>query len=140
MIKILLAEDDRDDLDIFKTALEDLQQPFELRHAKNGRALFELLDESPPDFLFLDILMPHKNGLACIKEIRKNKHYDNLPIIMITSGKSNENIESSFSNSANFYLLKQYSIKALTNKLSYIFSIDWKSITYYPSKSKFVLD
>ncbi|MCW3112708.1 MAG: response regulator [Segetibacter sp.] len=140
MIKILLAEDDRDDLHIFNSALEDLQEPFELRNARNGKVLFELLEESVPDFLFLDILMPFKDGLECIREIRQNSKYDKLPIIIISSGKSNENIDASYSNSANFYLFKQYSIQALSNKLKYIFSIDWKNMNYYPTKSKFILE
>ncbi|HEX8278056.1 MAG TPA: response regulator [Segetibacter sp.] len=140
MIKILLAEDDRDDLDIFQLALEDLQQPFELRHAKNGEILLTLLNEDVPDFIFLDILMPRKNGLACIREIRKNEKFNSVPIIVITSAESEENIDYFYSNHVSFYLLKQCSIKDLTYKLKYIFSVNWKSLTYYPSKSNFVLD
>lgn len=140
MIKILLAEDDRDDLEFFTLAMEDLHEPFELKHAKNGRILFELLEEWVPDIVFLDIMMPYKDGLSCIREIRKNKKWESMPIVIITAGKSHENVEAFYTNSASFYLIKQYSIRELSNKLKFILSFDWKNMTYYSSKSKFVLD
>lgn len=140
MLKILIAEDDRDDVDIFTIALEDLQQPFELRRAKNGRILLEMLSEETPDFLFLDIYMPLKNGIACLTEIRKNKDYDNLLIIIFSSSQNQDNIDFFYSNNVSFYLLKQYSIRNLTNKLRYIFSGKSKSMTFNSPEEKFVVN
>ena len=42
---IILAEDDRDDVEIFESALRDLAIPYEMRHAENGDVLFILLKE-----------------------------------------------------------------------------------------------
>ncbi len=85
---ILLADDDADEILIFETALKELKYPHTLRHAMNGDALFVLLKDKIPYILFLDIHMPCKDGVACITEIRKNREYDNLPVIIYTSNHS----------------------------------------------------
>ena len=136
---ILLAEDDIDDVLSFELAMKEMSFSFILRNADNGDLLFVLLKERIPDILFLDILMPCKDGVACIIEIRKNKDYNHMPVIMYTAMNSEEYIEESFKNGANFYLLKSNSIHELTENLKKIFTVDWKNLMYYPPKQQFVL-
>jgi CheY-like chemotaxis protein len=138
-VKILLAEDDRDDVEIFKLALEDLRQPFELIQAKNGRRLLELLPETAPDVIFLDIRMPYENGFGCVKEIRKNRAYNHIPIIVITSLKNQENIGFMFANKVSFYIVKSYSITELAGKLKYIFTANWNQLSLNVLETAFVL-
>lgn len=136
---LILAEDDEDDVIIFKLALQRLPIVVELRHARDGEMLFELLRRFIPDIIFLDVAMPHKDGIACIVEIRKNSDYNHIPVIMYTSYKGTRYIDECYKNGANFYLLKGESILDLAEKLKKIFSIEWKSYLYYPPKSDFVL-
>jgi len=136
---ILLAEDDIDDVFSFELAMKEMPFSFILRNADNGDLLFVLLKERIPDILFLDILMPCKDGVACIIEIRKNRDYNHMPVIMYTAMNSEEYIESAYKNGANFYLLKSNSIHEITENLKKIFSIDWKNFMYYPPKQQFVL-
>ncbi|MCE3283402.1 MAG: response regulator, partial [Chitinophagaceae bacterium] len=81
---VMLAEDDHDDVVIFVTALNDTKIPCDFRHAKDGEALFVELKKAVPNLLFLDIQMPCKDGLSCILEIRKNRKYDRMPVVMFT--------------------------------------------------------
>lgn len=136
---VVLAEDDVDDVLIFKLALNKLPFAIELRHAEDGNKLFILLKELVPDIIFLDIHMPYKNGIACIIEIRKNQELDHVPVIMYTSLKNMNYIDESFSNGANFYLIKANSIHELAERLKRIFSVDWKTYMYYPPKTEFVI-
>jgi len=136
---ILLAEDDIDDVFSFELAMKEMPFSFILRNADNGDLLFVLLKERIPDILFLDILMPCKDGVACIIEIRKNRDYNHMPVIMYTAMNSEEYIESAYKNGANFYLLKSNSLHEITENLKKIFSIDWKNFMYYPPKQQFVL-
>ena len=62
-----------------------------------------------------------------------------MPVIMYTSLKGDKYVDESYANGANFYLVKANSISQLANKLTMLFSIDWKSYTYYPPKAEFVL-
>ena len=136
---ILLAEDDKEDVLIFEAALKDLNFEFELRHAPDGEALFVLLMNKKPYILFLDIHMPCKDGVACISEIRKNREYDNLPVIMYTSHLSTKFVDECFQNGANFYLEKSTTFNTLRSNLQKIFSIDWANFMHFPPRNNFLL-
>ena len=136
---VFLAEDDEDDVLIFRLALHKLSIVVELKHASDGDMLLDLLRKEVPDMIFLDIKMHGKDGMSSITEIRSNSEYNHVPVIMYTSLKGEKYVDESYSNGANFYLLKANSITQLANKLTMLFSIDWKSYTYYPPKTEFVL-
>ena len=136
---VLLAEDDIDDVLSLELAMKEMPFSYILRNAENGDLLFDLLKERIPDILFLDILLPCKDGTTCIIEIRKNQEYNNMPVIMYTSMTSPQYIDECYKNGANFYLLKSNSIHELIENLKKIFSVDWKNVMYFPSKQQFVL-
>lgn len=137
---IILAEDDSDDVEIFDLGLQGLDFPYLLRHAENGDVLFIMLKDKVPYILFLDIHMPCKDGLACIVEIRKNRDYDKMPVIMYTSEISKKIIEEAYRSGANLFLAKTNTIAELTDKLKKIFSIDWDNYLHFPPHSQFVMD
>lgn len=136
---VILAEDDKDDVLIFELAITQARILINMRHAINGDELFELLKQSLPDIIFLDINMPCKDGVTCVVEIRRNPDYDNIPVIMYTSYNSSEKIETTYRAGANFYMLKNDSIAAIAENLKKIFSIEWKKYMYYPPKPGFTL-
>ncbi len=136
---ILLAEDDIDDVVVFEMALKNLEQPYMLRHADNGDVLFVLLKDRIPYILFMDIHMPCKDGVGCITEIRKNRDYDKLPVIMYTSNLSNKIIEECYRNGANMYVTKTNTFGELTAKLKKVFAIDWEDYLHYPPQHQFVV-
>lgn len=136
---ILLAEDDQDDVEIFETALQQLKMPYVMRRADNGDVLFVLLKERIPYILFLDIQMPCRDGVACIIDIRKNREYDKLPVVMYTSRMTDKIVEECFRNGANLYMTKTNTINALVMKLRKVFSIDWSDYLHYPPQDHFVV-
>jgi CheY-like chemotaxis protein len=123
---IILADDDADDVLIFTLALEQLAVTVKLRHVEDGEKLFDLLREQIPDILFLDIHMPCKDGLACIQEIRRDRRYDQMPVIMLTSLNSPYYVDQTFRLGANLFVDKQGTIANLAAKINSIFSIEWK--------------
>ncbi len=137
---VLLAEDDDDDFLVFSMAIKELSVKVVLSRAENGDILLKILDEKHPDILFLDLLMPCKDGRQCLKEIRANRKYDSLPIIIYTSLHDLETIEFSYREGSNLYAIKPSTIVELKNILEKIFSIDWKKLLYFPPISKFVLN
>lgn len=137
---VFLAEDDEDDVLIFRLALHKLSVVIELKQASDGDMLLDLLRTEIPDIIFLDIKMRGKDGMASIVEIRRNSEYNHVPVIMYTSLKGDKYVDESYANGANFYLLKANSISQLAARLKMIFSIDWKSYNYYPPKAEFVLN
>ncbi|MES2371631.1 MAG: response regulator [Bacteroidota bacterium] len=136
---IILAEDDHDDVYIFELALKKIPVYAMLRHAADGETLFVLLEELIPDFLFLDIDMPCKNGSTCLAEIRRDKRFDHMPVIMLTSFTTKEYIETAYRSRANFFIGKVGTITELAARLKQVFAFDWKQGMIYPTLDQFVI-
>jgi CheY-like chemotaxis protein len=75
-LHILLADDDEGDRLLFTDAFSQLKLKTKVRTVNNGIQLMKWLNTKNirlPHFLFLDLNMPLKNGLDCLKEIRGNE-------------------------------------------------------------------
>jgi two-component system, OmpR family, alkaline phosphatase synthesis response regulator PhoP len=89
MKKILLVDDEVDILEFLKYNLE--QDNFEVLVSNNGKdALKKILQN--PDLIVLDIMMPEMDGFELYQQIKKNKVYQDIPIIFLTakSGETDE--------------------------------------------------
>jgi CheY-like chemotaxis protein len=108
-IHILLADDDIDDCNFFRDALETLPLSAKLTIVHDGVELMEWLVEHAahlPNTLFLDINMPRKNGFECLAEIKKNHQLKDLPVIMFSTSKSQDKINILFKTGAHIYVRK----------------------------------
>lgn len=79
MNKILLVDDDRELTSLLKELLE--MEGFNIVVAHDGEQALSLLDSSV-DLLLLDIMMPKKNGIDTLKELRQHHQ---TPVIMLTA-------------------------------------------------------
>jgi CheY-like chemotaxis protein len=82
MTKILVLDDEPSILLMMKKMLE--KAGYEVDVALNGREGMELFDKNKPDLLITDIIMPEKEGLETIFELRRN--YPDLKIVAISGG------------------------------------------------------
>ncbi len=139
-VNILVAEDDDDDYLIFSIAIKETSFTYVLKRAENGEILLKCLNDELPDILFLDLLMPCTDGKQCLKEIRANKKYDNLPIIVYSSLNDLNSVEYCYREGSNLYVIKPNSISDLKSILERILTIDWKRTMYFPQKSQFVVN
>ncbi len=108
-LNILHADDDVDDCYFFKNALDQLQISASYKSVQNGEELMLLLTNETielPDILFLDINMPRKDGFECLVDIKNNIRLKNLPIIMLSTSNSKDNISLTFKNGAHLYIHK----------------------------------
>ena len=106
---ILLADDDIDDCNFFRDALETLPLSTKLTTVHDGVQLMEYLLKNPvqlPNVLFLDINMPRMNGFECLAEIRKNVQLRDLPVVMLSTCKSQDQINIVFKSGAHIYVRK----------------------------------
>lgn len=134
---VLLAEDDDDDVYLFKIAFNSVMLTDTIRLAKNGDMLFKELAKKIPDLLFLDIHMPCKNGMDCVREIRQNKLYDAMPVIIFTSEARQEYIENTYRLGANFWMDKPVNTGELARKIQKVLSVDWQKGMIYPSMDQY---
>ena len=89
MKKILLVDDEVDILEFLKYNLE--QDNFEVLVSTNGKDALKKISQSP-DLIVLDIMMPEMDGFELYQQIKKNKDYQDIPIIFLTakSGETDE--------------------------------------------------
>ena len=117
---ILLADDDEDDRLLFKEALEELEIKPTVNTVNNGIELMVYLtkkDAPLPHLIFLDLNMPRKNGLECLKEIRSNEKLKNISIVIYSTSDNVKDIEETFLNGANVYLTKPNDFNTLKQLL-----------------------
>jgi CheY-like chemotaxis protein len=136
---VLIAEDDDDDFFIFSLAISETTFTVLLKRAEDGELLMKLLKQEMPDILFLDLLMPLKDGRQCLLEIRADRRYDRLPIIVYTALQDLETVEYCYRQGSNLLTIKPNSIQDLKEAIQRVLSIDWKKTMYFPPKSEFVI-
>ena len=109
-LQIILADDDDDDRSFFKEALLQATPDVQLITVEDGEELMGYLEEKenppPPHIIFLDINMPYKNGKQCLREIRNNRNFDEVPVIMISTSNYATEIEETYKSGANLFLQK----------------------------------
>ena len=116
-LRILLADDDEGDRLIFGEAMGELELNLKVQTVNNGMQLIEHLTKSTilPHLVFLDLNMPRKNGLECLKEIRNNDRFAAISIAIYSTSASEKDIEETFLNGANVYIKKPNNFATLNN-------------------------
>jgi len=106
---ILLADDDESDRLLFTEAFLEIKIKTIVHTVNNGIELMEWLNmknKHLPHLLFLDINMPKKNGLECLKEIKSNEKLKDITIAIYSTSDSEKDMEETFLNGANVYITK----------------------------------
>jgi two-component system, response regulator len=101
-ITILVAEDDEDDRMLMQDALEENRLSNDLHFVGDGEELMEYLhrtgkysdpNTSPrPSLILLDLNMPRKDGREALKEIKADPDLRQIPIVVLTTSKAEEDI------------------------------------------------
>lgn len=96
-MQLLIADDDSEDIELFQEALEKVQPDAELIVTRSGREAISGLRACKPSVIFLDINMPEMNGWECLKHLKSDASFKDIPVIIYTtsSAKSDVDIASS---------------------------------------------
>ncbi len=141
-LRILLTDDDEDDRMIFKEILEEMDIKTVVHTAENGKQLMKKLNNKNtplPHLLFLDLNMPQKDGIACLKEIRNNNAFDDITIAIYSASDFQQDIDETFLNGANIYITKPSNYKVLKNILNKAVSVTHLKLDTTFNRSNFVL-
>lgn len=120
----LMADDDPDDRLLTKEAMEESRVLNDLRFVEDGEELMDYLtrrgkyadpDAAPrPSLILLDLNMPRKDGREALKEIKSDPDLRRIPIIIMTTSKSEEDIIRSYDLGASSYITKPVTFEGLT--------------------------
>ena len=122
-ITLLLADDDPDDRLLARQALEKSRLANDLRCVEDGEELLDYLrrrgkyadpKESPrPGLVLLDLNMPRKAGREALREIKSDPKLRDIPVVVLTTSKAEEDIARSYNLGVNSYITKPVKFSAL---------------------------
>lgn len=94
-IQILMVEDDPGDVFLIREALKSSNLNFTVHHADNGEKALDFLHRrSPfdsaerPDLILLDLNLPRVNGIEVLRDVKSVPELNNIPVIVLTTSKS----------------------------------------------------
>lgn len=108
-MRLLLAEDEKDMADVLLAIFK--HQGFEADWAENGAVAVDLAQKNNYDCMILDIMMPVKDGITALKEIREAG--DVTPVIMLTAKSEVDDRITGLDSGADDYLTKPFAIGEL---------------------------
>jgi CheY-like chemotaxis protein len=87
--KILIVDDDPIVHLLYKKHLE--REGFELLMARNGVEALTVVGQTKPDLILMDVMMPGKDGLTALRELKQNQATRDIPVIVMTATVSEYN-------------------------------------------------
>lgn len=116
-VTILIAEDDEDDYLLISDTLREYRVNNDIRWVKDGEDLLDYLlqrgeyagdgAKAPrPALILLDLNMPRKDGREALKEIKSHPTLRRIPVVILTTSKSDEDIIRSYDLGVNSYIRK----------------------------------
>lgn len=81
--RILVVDDSPDNVFLIQAILEE--EGYQVSTASDGFSALELIEESPPDLLLLDVMMPGMDGFEVTQKVREKTNLPFMPILLITA-------------------------------------------------------
>lgn len=141
-VSIILADDDRDECDLFKEAVNEIDENYDLLFFSNGKALMAHLEEEDndsPDIIFLDLNMPNMSGIDCLRAIRANPKYTDTTIAIYSTSSSDQDQEETFMLGANVYIKKPNDYGRMKKVLQHILKTFWQYHSSNMSRDTFLI-
>jgi adenylate cyclase len=113
--RILIADDNPDNVEIFRTRLAS--QGYEIIVAVEGEAALSLVREQTPDLLLLDVMMPKMDGIDVCRHVKADPSLPFMPIIMLTAKASTQDVVTALDAGADEYLTKPVDHGALVARV-----------------------
>jgi DNA-binding response OmpR family regulator len=116
MMKILIAEDDRDFGNILTQYVAI--RGFEVNLARDGKEAWEKYNREKPDICVLDVMMPEMDGFTLAEKIKQSN--DEMPIIFLTAKSLKEDIVKGLKLGADDYITKPFDPEVLILRINNI--------------------
>jgi CheY-like chemotaxis protein len=122
-ITILIADDDAEDRMMIKEAMHEAHLKNPLTFVEDGEQLMDFLQHrgkyagqdssSRPGLILLDLNMPRKDGREALREIKSNPELKDIPVVVLTTSKAEEDIVRTYDLGVNSFISKPVTFDAL---------------------------
>jgi CheY-like chemotaxis protein len=141
-ITILMADDDEEDLQMTQEALQESRLGNDLRFAFDGEELMDYLlrrgqytdpaDSPRPGIILLDLNMPKKDGREALAEIKANPDLRNIPVIVLTTSRAEEDIFRTYDLGVSSFITKPVTFDGLVSAMK-VLAEYWFEIVELPN-------
>ncbi|MGE0488437.1 MAG: response regulator transcription factor [Vulcanimicrobiota bacterium] len=122
--KVLVVDDEPHILRSLATYLE--MENFDVTTASSGFEALEKVDESIPDLVVLDVMMPGMDGFEVLDKIRAGAQTADIPVIMLTAKDQSEDVMTGYQKGATSYLVKPFNLDELVDTIHQVFAMGKK--------------
>ena len=113
-LKVLIADDNPRMASMIQNILMDDDEIQVVGTAEDGVETLGMIEETEPDLLLLDLIMPKFDGLGVMERLQEKQKMKKVPEIIVVSGISQERItDTAFALGASYYLLKPFESETL---------------------------
>ena len=137
-IEILLVEDNRGDVQLTREGLADAKVMNNLHVVEDGEQAIAFLRRHDgyanavrPDLVLLDLNIPRKDGREVLAEIKEDPELRQIPVVVLTSSKAEQDIARSYDLHANCYITKPVRLDGFMKVLQDIEGF-WLSLVKLP--------
>jgi DNA-binding response OmpR family regulator len=113
--KILVVDDEPNVVRSLRFVLE--KEGYDVSSAVNGEEAMAKIQEIKPKLVFLDVMMPKKNGYEVCKEVKDNSSLSDTHIIMLTAKGQEADREKGFDAGADEFMTKPFSLMAVVDRV-----------------------
>ncbi|MFW5636359.1 MAG: response regulator [Thermodesulfobacteriota bacterium] len=138
--QVLLVEDSEDDVELTLAALEESRVRMNVHVVPEGRSAMRFLlqegefkDKPRPDLILLDLNLPMMDGREVLKEIRENPALTDIPVVVLTTSESEEDVLKMYQLHANCYITKPVDFNQFTKVIRQIEGF-WLQLVKLPPK------
>ncbi len=120
-LEILLVEDSPSDVRLIQEALKETPANLQITVAEDGIEAMDYLHKSVsgavprPDLVLLDLNLPRKNGREVLAELKASPELRQIPVLVMTSSRADEDISDAYSLNANCYIAKPSDLNDYVN-------------------------
>ena len=123
-VTILMADDDEEDCELTRDALQDARLANEMRFVYDGQELLDYLrregsyagplaDAPRPGIILLDLNMPKKDGREALAEIKADASLRRIPVVVLTTSKDEEDVLRTYDLGVNSFITKPVTFAGL---------------------------
>lgn len=112
LLNILLIEDSPSDVRLVREALKENSVRVQMTVARDGVEAMDYLHQvergtaERPDLVLLDLNLPRKNGREVLAEVKGSPELRQIPVLVMTSSRSDEDIQQAYNLNCNCYITK----------------------------------
>jgi DNA-binding response OmpR family regulator len=141
--RILIVEDDPNDVELTLTALEEYNLANEVIVTRDGeealdylycRGNFKARSNDNPAVLLLDLKLPKRDGLEVLRQIKSDEKLKMIPVVVLTSSHEEKDVVASYKLGVNAYVVKPVDFHEFVNAVKEL-GIFWALINESPPGS-----